>query len=126
MVYGRRVCLLGFFLLSTACTDTAEQRTVASGPESEAVRTWLESFDTAAPSPSQTPRQAPPVSDMIDGLVAKLEQHPNDRKGWELLTRSYEFIGDHEQARVAAARAMALRADAGDSGAGVGSSSGSD
>ena len=121
MVYGRRVCILGFFLVSTACTDTTEQRSTEAGTDSEAVRTWLNGFDTAPDSPKQAPRQAPPVVDMIDGLVAKLEQHPDDRKGWELLARSYEFIGDHEQARAAAARAEAL--SAGGSRAGAGSSS---
>ena len=117
MVLGRCVCLLGFLLLSAACTDKAEQQISGAPAESEAVRTWLSSFDTAASQPQKTTRQAPPVADMIDGLVAKLEQHPDDRKGWELLARSYEFIGDHEQARVAAARATALSAGAGDSGA---------
>ena len=114
MVYGRCVCLLGFFLLSAACTDDLEQRSAGTGTESETVRSWLNSFDAPAVPASRTPRQAPPVADMIDGLVAKLEQHPDDRKGWELLARSYEFVGEHEQAKVAAARARALSADAGD------------
>jgi cytochrome c-type biogenesis protein CcmH len=45
---------------------------------------------------------------MVDGLRARLEQSPDDPKGWALLAQSYAFMGDREGAEAALARAVAL------------------
>lgn len=48
------------------------------------------------------------VASMIDGLVARLEIEPDDADGWILLARSYQHIGENEQALSAYEHAVAL------------------
>ncbi|HJO97118.1 MAG: c-type cytochrome biogenesis protein CcmI [Rhodospirillales bacterium] len=46
---------------------------------------------------------------MVDGLAEKLKENPDDLKGWLMLARSYEVLGEAEKARHAHARAEALK-----------------
>jgi len=46
---------------------------------------------------------------MVEGLAKKLEENPDDLKGWLMLARSYEVLGQAEKARDARARAEALK-----------------
>ena len=48
------------------------------------------------------------VSTLITGLQARLAENPDDAKGWLLLAKSYEYLGDPAEARDAYARAVAL------------------
>ena len=52
-------------------------------------------------------------SDMIRGMVARLaerlQENPDDLEGWERLARSYEVLGEAENAKNARLRAQALR-----------------
>jgi len=45
---------------------------------------------------------------MVDGLRARLEESPNDPKGWALLAQSYAFMGNQKGVEEALARAVAL------------------
>ena len=50
----------------------------------------------------------PTVEEMLGRLKQRLEREPNDAKGWDLLGRSYEYLGRKEDAEAAFARATAL------------------
>lgn len=113
MVYGRRIGWLCLALVFGGCAKAPESREPAALAGIEPVQEWLagsaEPRETARP---QVGPQAPPVADMIVGLVDKLERNPDDRAGWELLAKSYAFVGDLQQARAASERAVELGADA--------------
>ena len=117
MVYGRRIGLLGFLILLFGCAEVPEDSEPNLLTGVDPVRQWVteKTTDPAAPEPAER-QPAPPVADMIAGLVDKLERHPDDRKGWELLARSYVFVGDLAQAKAASARAIELGADASEFG----------
>jgi hypothetical protein len=48
------------------------------------------------------------VSNLVDGLAARLEENPDDGKGWLLLAQSYDHMGRSEEAQAAYAKAKAL------------------
>jgi cytochrome c-type biogenesis protein CcmH len=48
------------------------------------------------------------VSSMVDGLRARLEQNPNDAKGWLLLARSYKHLNRPGDAAYAYGQAVLL------------------
>lgn len=48
------------------------------------------------------------VESLLGGLEARLAQNPGDAKGWLLLARSYEHLGDHSRAANAYQKAVAL------------------
>ena len=50
---------------------------------------------------------------MVEGLAGKLDENPDDLKGWLMLARSYEVLGETEKARQARARAAELKAGKG-------------
>ena len=54
--------------------------------------------------------QIPSLSSLIGGLEARLEENPNDGRGWLLLAKSYEHLGRYDDAREAFAHAAALGA----------------
>ncbi len=51
------------------------------------------------------------IEAMIDKLVLRLKDKPQDPDGWAMLGRSYAMIGRHEQAAPALKQALALRAN---------------
>ena len=48
------------------------------------------------------------VSDLVGGLEARLEEDKDDAKGWLLLARSYDHLGDNENALRAYIKAVEL------------------
>ncbi|MDR3440206.1 c-type cytochrome biogenesis protein CcmI [Telmatospirillum sp.] len=49
------------------------------------------------------------IKSMVEGLAARLAQNPDDADGWQRLARSYKAMGDLDQARSAAERAVKLK-----------------
>ena len=65
---------------------------------------------TAAGSPAAAPEiDEATIRAMVDGLAEKLKRNPDDLKGWLMLARSYEVLGETEKAGQARARAEALK-----------------
>ncbi len=70
----------------------------------------------AAGAPTQVPGkngEEPPMSDkqilaMVDTLSQKMQQNPNDPRGWILLARSQNALGRYTEASAAFERAVAL------------------
>ncbi|MDH3620054.1 MAG: hypothetical protein OER91_04130 [Gammaproteobacteria bacterium] len=57
--------------------------------------------NTAAPAADAAPvseTKAAAVGALIGGLEERLEASPDDARGWLLLARSYDHLGDSEQA----------------------------
>lgn len=52
--------------------------------------------------------QAGSISSLVDGLAARLEDNPDDGKGWLLLAKSYQHLHRYEAAQDAYAKAVAL------------------
>ena len=53
----------------------------------------------------------PTVTEMVDGLAARLREHPDDPRGWSLLGRSYLVMGRYAAAADAYAQAHRLSGD---------------
>jgi cytochrome c-type biogenesis protein CcmH len=77
-------------------------------------------LEAGSVKPSAAATAAPPmeideatIRAMVEGLADKLEESPDDAKGWLMLARSYEVLGEAEKARDARARARALQAGGG-------------
>jgi cytochrome c-type biogenesis protein CcmH len=63
--------------------------------------------DVAA-AQSMTPEQRQAmIRAMVAGLASRLEQHPDDKAGWERLARAYDVLGEPDKAQAARARAEA-------------------
>ena len=53
-------------------------------------------------------RKAPSVTSLVGRLEAKLAENPNDAKGWLLLAKSHDHLGDQPAAWAAYSRAREL------------------
>lgn len=62
----------------------------------------------ASPQPAQGDRKAASVGTLIGGLESRLAENPEDAKGWLLLAKSHDHLGNVSAARDAYARAKAL------------------
>lgn len=62
----------------------------------------------AATSPAQGDRKAASVGSLLAGLEARLAENPDDAKGWLLLAKSQDHLGNVAAAREAYGRAKAL------------------
>lgn len=60
------------------------------------------------PSANQAKMPVGSVASMLDGLKARLESEPDDSGGWLLLAKSYQHLGQTEEANSAYQRARAL------------------
>jgi cytochrome c-type biogenesis protein CcmH len=69
-------------------TDPADLPTL-SGPSRE----QMQAAESMAPED-----RAAMVRDMVAGLAARLEEHPGDIEGWRRLGRSYQVLGEPQQA----------------------------
>ena len=55
--------------------------------------------DVTVTEAAQTSKdKAASVSTLVGGLEARLEASPEDAKGWMLLARSYDHLGEHDKA----------------------------
>ena len=63
---------------------------------------------TAVENATSSPDKAASVGTLIGGLEARLESSPQDGKGWILLARSYDHLGEYDKAWHAYARARDL------------------
>ncbi len=97
-------------MLVAACSGSNNDRLTGSS-DLDRVQGWLNDTGQPVQTPTSGARSAAPVSQMIDGLARRLESQPDDEAGWRLLAQSYAYVGDMEQARAAADRAVALGAD---------------
>ena len=50
----------------------------------------------------------PPLDELLPNLESKLQENPDDIRGWKLLGRSYLMVGNFEKAAEASRRAFAL------------------
>lgn len=57
---------------------------------------------------SDNGRKAASVSTLLDGLEARLQDDPEDARGWLLLAKSYDHLGRTEEAAMAYGKAAAL------------------
>ena len=97
--------------LVAACSGGSNDH-LTGASDLDRVQGWLNETGKPAPAAKNNVRNAAPVSQMIDGLARRLESQPEDEAGWRLLAQSYAYVGDMEQARTAADKAIALGADA--------------
>ena len=65
---------------------------------------------TAASAAGKTPR-VPSVADSVGKLAARLEKSGGSAADWQLLGKSYEFLGRKDEANAAFARAARIRID---------------
>jgi cytochrome c-type biogenesis protein CcmH len=65
----------------------------------------------AAAAASLTPEQRQAmIRGMVDRLARRLDQHPDDKAGWERLARAYDVLGEPDKAAATRARATAATA----------------
>jgi len=62
--------------------------------------------DGSTPAAGAKPK-AGSISSLVDGLAARLEENPQDGKGWLLLAKSYEHLHRYDEAKDAYAKAVA-------------------
>lgn len=58
--------------------------------------------------PVNASHSLPTVDNMLGQLEERLQRDPDDAKGWNLLGKSYEYLGRHEEAQQAFERAKSL------------------
>lgn len=66
---------------------------------------------TTRPAAESSATSVAPVPSLIAGLRARLDENPEDVKGWALMAQSYAFIGDGPGAEEAITRAVELGFD---------------
>ncbi|MDH3585537.1 MAG: hypothetical protein OEQ30_00470 [Gammaproteobacteria bacterium] len=59
-------------------------------------------------SPVSDKKRAASVNELLTGLEQRLEENPDDAKGWLLLAKSYDHLGQHVDAAAAYDKAQAL------------------
>lgn len=79
---------------------SAATATTAAAPPAQA--------DASAAGKSFSPEQREMIEGMVGGLAARLEQNPNDFKGWMMLGRSYTVLQKSDDAVKAYNKAAAL------------------
>jgi cytochrome c-type biogenesis protein CcmH len=113
----RTSCLAGALLFFvTGCNSGASPQVsvpLLADTELAKVHAW-------ANPPAEPQRVSPAHEDQLDsvstlltGLESRLQNEPNDLKGWSLLAQSYAFVGRMEDAYTAIDRAVELGADRG-------------
>jgi cytochrome c-type biogenesis protein CcmH len=87
-------------LTPPAATTGAGASPPAAGPTAQDV--------AAAQSMTPDQRQAM-IRGMVERLAQRLEQHPDDKAGWERLARAYDVLGEPDKAQAARTRATAAQ-----------------
>ncbi len=70
-----------------------------------------QSSQATAPQPpagQPTPRQGPPIDEIIAGIQQRLETEPDDAEAWFMLGRAHLTVGEYPDAVVALRKAVAL------------------
>ena len=75
--------------LGVDAADLPEPAPAAPGP----TREQMQAADSMAPED-----RAAMIRDMVAGLAARLEEQPGDLEGWRMLARSYQALGEPQQA----------------------------
>jgi hypothetical protein len=96
------------FGLGIALYGAIGRPNVASHDASDTMsRTMPGNLPTGESGDAQNEKAAS-VASLLTGLEARLEEHPDDGKGWLLLAQSYELLGRVDDARTAYDKATAL------------------
>lgn len=66
--------------------------------------------------PPNHPQKAGSIDQLLDGLIQRLEAQPDDLEGWLLLAKSYQYLGQAEQAKMALSKAQSLGYEGSDIG----------
>lgn len=69
---------------------------------------WTKPVNTTVSQIAQNAPMAPEHIEMIKALAARLEQNPNDGKGWAMLARAYAVLGRYNEALPAYEKAANL------------------
>lgn len=80
----------------------------AVGGDSEFDRSTVASADGAATQLRTPESKAASVSSLVSGLESRLAENPDDAKGWLLLARSHDHLGNSNAAWSAYGRAREL------------------
>lgn len=105
---GRAVSRLPVFTVAAAIASTIALYTAIGRPDALAA---VASPAVAAHEPARAAggaSSAGAIADLVGGLEARLESNPGDAGGWLLLAKSYDHLGEPDNAREAYARAAAL------------------
>ena len=87
--------------LSKALGERPPARKAAStGPSASAVRERMQAMRNASPE-----ERMAMIRNMVEGLDARLKEHPDDLAGWLRLIRARKVLGEDDKAREALARA---------------------
>jgi len=81
---------------------------VDASEESDATEHPTTQTSSTASTMSSGDVQLAPVESMLSGLEQRLQQQPDDGKGWLLLAKSYRHLGRMDDARDAYKKAEAL------------------
>jgi cytochrome c-type biogenesis protein CcmH len=70
-----------------------------------------QNFLTEKPKTATTTTAPHSVNQMVEGLLARLEKEPNDKKGWYMLARSYSYMKQYDKAAQAYNKLLGLVGD---------------
>ena len=101
-------------ILVSACNGSTTEHTsdaLLADRELAAVREWANPALDPAIVRSGQGEQLDSVGSMLAGLENRLQDNPEDPKGWSLLAQSYAFVGRMDEAYTAIDRAVALGAE---------------
>lgn len=70
-----------------------------------------QNFLTEKPKTATTTTPPHSVNQMLEGLLARLEKDPNDKKGWYMLARSYSYMKQYDKAAQAYNKLLGLVGD---------------
>lgn len=65
-------------------------------------------FSSSQPPITQGGKMAPEHAQVVEDMAARLEQNPNDGKGWYMLAQSYAVMGRYAEAVIAYEKAVKL------------------
>lgn len=103
-VYGLLFVLAAAPLSAVAMYATIGRPDIAA----DATASPGESRAMPVPAPRSEDRKAASVTDLLAGLERRLQEDPEDAKGWLLLARSYDHLGRREDAATAYEKAAGL------------------
>ena len=100
--------ILVVFGLGIALYGAIGRPNVASHDASDTTSRAMPGNSQAGQSGNAQSEKAASVASLLTGLETRLEENPDDGKGWLLLAQSYELLGRVDDARAAYDKATAL------------------